>query len=158
MDAAAIEQAYDPFIEAVMTGHFRSPEAGEDWSAWMVVAHVTLNNDHWTRAARDVLAGGPSEYDNAAAVDGDVLRRHLAEMDGMAALVADLRRSVGELAAVYDELGDQRETVIPVRIVSDGVVVRDKPAAVGDMIVGNATYHLRMHHEQLLALRAGDRV
>jgi hypothetical protein len=78
-------------------------------------------------------------------------------MGGTADLVADLRRSIGELAAVYDELGDLRDTVIPVRIVSDGVVVRDKPAAVGDMIVGNATYHLQMHHEQLLALRAGDR-
>ena len=43
----------------------------------MVVAHVTLNNDHWTRAAREVVAGGRSAYDNEAVVDADALRRHL---------------------------------------------------------------------------------
>jgi hypothetical protein len=156
MDAAEIERAYDPFVAAVAGGGGRPPAPAHGGGAPMVAAHVALNNDHWTRAARDVLAGGPSAYDNEAAVDADVLRRHLDGVGGTEALLADLRRSVGDLAAVYDELGDLRGTVIPVRIVSDGVVVRDQPAAVGDMIVGNATYHLQMHYEQLLALRPGD--
>jgi hypothetical protein len=154
MDAAEIEQAFEPFVEAVRTGGFRAPTSAEGWTADLVAAHVTLNNDHWTRAARDVIAGTPSAYDNETAVDAEALGRHVAAMGEQERMVADLRRSVVELAAAYDDLGDLRATVIPVRIVSDGAVVRDSPAAVGDMIVGNATYHLRMHTEQLLALRA----
>ena len=71
-------------------------------------------------------------------------------------MVADLKRSISEVAAAYDALGDLRDTVIPVRIVSGGELVADGPRAIGDMLVGNATYHLQMHLEQLLALRPGD--
>jgi hypothetical protein len=156
MDAAAIEQAYDPFVEALEAGGFRSPAPGEGWTAEMVVAHVTLNNDHWTRAARDVIANGASMYDNEAAVDDRVPLEHVAAMGANDALVADLERSVHDLAFAYVQLGPLRTSVIPVRIVSDGAVVRDKPAAIGDMIEGNVTYHQEMHYEQLLALRVGD--
>ena len=154
MDSAEIEQAYAPFIEAVQAGGFRTPGPDEGWTAELIVAHVTLNNDHWTRAAQDVVDGAPSAYDNETAVDARVLQDHVDTMGAAGALVQDLRRSVRDLVDVYDALGPLRSTVIPVRIVSDGEVVRDKPAAVGDMIVGNASYHQQMHFEQLLALRA----
>jgi hypothetical protein len=62
MDGAEIEQAYEPFVVAVTAGGFRPPGPDEGWTADMVAAHVALNNDHWSRAARDVLAGGPSAY------------------------------------------------------------------------------------------------
>ena len=52
MDAAGIEQAYEPFLEAYQAGGFRPAPPGDGWSAEMVVAHVTLTNDDWTRVAR----------------------------------------------------------------------------------------------------------
>jgi Mycothiol maleylpyruvate isomerase N-terminal domain len=156
MDGAGIEQAYEPFLAVVQAGGFREPTSDEGWSADMVVAHVTRNNDHWSRAAREVVAGGRVGYDNETDVDAEVLRRHLADLGGPEAVQADLRRSVRELAAAYDQLGDLRDTVIPVRIVSDGRTVADGARPVGDMLVGNATYHLQMHLEQMLALLPGD--
>ena len=103
-----------------------------------------------------MIAGGATAYDNETAVDTRVLAAHVAAMGSPERMVGELRRSVGDLAPAFEELGDRRGTVIPVRIVSDGDVVRDKPAPVGDMIVGNATYHQQMHYEQLVALREGD--
>jgi hypothetical protein len=41
---------------------------------------------------------------------------------------------------------------IPVRIWSDDEIVVDEPRPIGRMIVGNATYHLQMHYEQMVAL------
>lgn len=155
MDAGDIEQAYAPFVAAVRAGGFRDPTPDEGWSAPMITAHVTLNNDHWTRAARDLIAGEPTAYDNETAVDDDVLRAHvrMADPDG---LLADLQRSVRDLAAAFDDLGANGAREIPVRITHAGQVIVDRPAPLGDMIEGNATYHLRMHLEQLLALGPGS--
>ena len=155
MDSRAIEQAYEPFVSAVRTGGFRSPTPDEGWTAAMIAAHVTLNNDHWTRAARRLLAEGSATYDNETAVADEILLDHVAAVGEGAGLVADLERSVRDLAAAYDELGPTGAQEIPVRIVHEGRIVTDRPAPLADMIVGNATYHLQMHYEQLLALRQG---
>ncbi len=152
MDAQAIEQAYEPFVSAVRGGGFRAPGPDEGWSAAMIAAHVTLNNDHWTRAARRLLAEGSAAYDNETAVAAEILLDHVAAVGEGAGLVADLERSVRDLAVAYDELGATGEQEIPVRIVHEGRIVTDGPAPLADMIVGNATYHLQMHYEQLLAL------
>jgi hypothetical protein len=39
-----------------------------------------------------------------------------------------------------------------VHIVDNGAVVVDRPLAIGDLIVGNVTFHLASHLEQLRAL------
>ncbi len=153
MDSQAIEQAYEPFVAAVRGGGFRSPGPDEGWSAAMIAAHVTLNNDHWTRAARRLLAEGSAAYDNETAVADEILLDHVAAVGDEDRLVAELERSVRDLAAAYDDLGPTGALEIPVRVVHEGRIVTDQPAPLADMIVGNATYHLQMHYEQLLALR-----
>ena len=153
MDAREIEQAYEPFVAAVRAGGFRAPTVEEGWTADMVVAHVTLNNDHWSRAARELLSAGASSYDNETAVADELLQAHVDALGDRDALVADLERSIRELGAANDALGELGALEIPVRIVHDGGVMRDAPAPLGSMIEGNATYHLQMHFEQLLALR-----
>jgi hypothetical protein len=155
MDAQGIRQAYGPFVAAVRDGEFRAPRPDEGWTADMVAAHVAITNDHWTQAARELLAAGVSAYDNEAAVDEWVLLRHLRAVGGLDGLVTDLERSVRDLAEAFDALGAAACTEIPVRIVDDGDVIMDRPGPLADMIEGNATYHLQMHYEQLLALRTG---
>jgi len=60
----------------------------------MIAAHVTLNNDHWTRAARRLLAEGSAAYDNETAVADEILLDHVEAVGDEDRLVAELERSV----------------------------------------------------------------
>ena len=107
-------------------GGRRLPRAGPDegWSADMVVAHVTLNNDHWTRAAREVVAGGGRRTTTRRSSTRTPCSRHLDGLGDQAARGRGPERSIREVAAAYDALGDLG-TRIPVRIVSGGELVAD---------------------------------
>jgi hypothetical protein len=61
--------------------------------------------------------------------------------------------SAARLARSYESLSDvHRAREIPVVIWDNGSIAREGPMPIGDLIVGNATFHLDMHHEQLRAL------
>jgi hypothetical protein len=155
MDSAAIEEAYQPFTSALREGVFHEPAAGGGWTAEMVAAHVVLNNDRFADAVDELLTTGSTAVDNENAVTDEVLQAHVEATGGLVELAADVSRSAGRLAAAYDELqGSGRDAEVPFRIRHEGTVIRDRPGRLGDLIEGNATYHLQMHLDQLLALRA----
>lgn len=153
MDAAQIEQAYEPFAQALEGGGFRQPTPDEGWSAEMIGAHVALNNDSLTMAARDLLETGTATYDNERVVDDRVLLDRVATVGAWAELATDVRRSVRDMAVAYVDLADAGSRAVPVTIHHAGQIVREGPAPLAELIERNVSYHLAMHLEQLLVLR-----
>lgn len=145
---------YGRFATELRDGGFNAP-AGDSWPAEFVAAHVTLNNDSFTDTARRVMAGEQPTYDNEAAVEYDELAAYVARVGGPAELAAEVERSAAELAAAYAAMDDsQAELPVLVRIHHDGNLIVDEPRPIAAMIEGNASFHLQMHLEQMLALRA----
>jgi hypothetical protein len=147
-----LESAYITFVRELRDGDFDQP--GDGWSAAHVAAHVALNNDLFISAVRDVLVSGPAGYDNRSAVDLDQLTAYASKFENLGDLADDVARSATDLSVAYgDLLAAEADTDIPIVIHHDGHIVRDGPGSLAELIEGNATYHLAMHLDQLLALR-----
>jgi Mycothiol maleylpyruvate isomerase N-terminal domain len=152
MEPEAIEQAYITFVRELRDGGFERPEQG--WAAEHIAAHVAINNDHFTSAVRDLLATGEASYDNERAVDIEQLTAYASAFDNLGDLADDVARSATDLAVAYGDLETaDAETEFPIVIHHEGRIVRDGPGPIGELIEGNASYHLSMHLDQLLALR-----
>jgi hypothetical protein len=147
-----LEKAYVPIVRELRDGDFERPAHG--WSAEHIAAHLALNNDFLTTAVRDVLAGLPASYNNETAVDIDQLGAYASKFALLGDLADDVARSATELAAAFADLTSQEpDTEVLVVIHHEGRIVRDGPGSLVELIEGNATYHLSMHLDQLLALR-----
>lgn len=145
---------YDTFAAAVRAGGFGPPREEGSWPAEFVAAHVTLNNDFFTGTAREVIAGETPTYDNEAAVESADLTAYVERIGGLDALAAEVERSAADLAGVYADLTDEQAAqLVLVRIRHDGNLIVDEPRPIAEMIEGNASFHLQMHLEQLLALK-----
>lgn len=142
--------AYAPFVASLLAGGFSEPADG--WSAELIAAHVARNNDLIAEAAEGVAAGHEVSYDNAATVDEDELAHYAASAGGRAGLAAEIERSAARLAAAAGALGDRAETPVHVIIRDNGEIVQDGPVPIGAFARGNASFHLRLHQEQLKAL------
>jgi hypothetical protein len=152
MEPDEIEKAYVPLVRALRDGDFERPEAG--WAAEQIAAHVAINNDFFSSAVRELLAAGHASYDNETAVDQDQLTAYASKFPVLGDLADDVARSATDLAVAYADLRSYDEDdEIPIVLHHDGRIVRDGPGSLGELIEGNATYHLAMHLDQLLALR-----
>ena len=152
MDPEVIEQAYVPLVRELRDGDFEP--AVDGWGAQQIAAHVALNNDSFTSAVRDVLGGRVAAYDNEHAVDADELTAYAASFANLGDQADDVARSATEMSLAYaDLLAAEADTEIPTVIHHEGRIVRDGPGSLAELIEGNATYHLSMHLDQLLALR-----
>jgi hypothetical protein len=152
MQPAEVEKAYVPIVRELRDGDFEPPEEG--WGAEHVAAHVAMNNDYFTSAAREVLATGSGSYDNETAVDLEQLSAYASKFAVLGDLADDVARSATDLAAAFGDLqAEDPEAVVPAVIRHDGRIVSDGPSSLVELIEGNATYHLAMHYDQLLALR-----
>ncbi len=152
MQPEDLEKAYVPLVRELRDGDFERPAGG--WAAEQIAAHVAINNDYFTFAAREVLATGTGAYDNETAVDIDQLTAYASKFAYLGDLADDVARSATELAAAFGDLcSEDADAQIPVVIHHDGRIVRDGPGSLVELIEGNATYHLSMHLDQLLALR-----
>ena len=147
-----LERAYVTIVRELRDGDFDRPAQG--WSAEHIAAHVALNNDFLTAAARDVLAGGSARYNNETAVDIDQLGAYASKFPVLGDLGDDVARSATDLAAAFGDLVvADPDAELDVVIHHDGRIVRDGRASLIELIEGNATYHLSMHLDQLLSLR-----
>jgi uncharacterized protein len=148
-----IEAAYAPFVAALLAGGFEPPTEGE-WPAELVAAHVVRNNDLIADAAEKMAKGATVAYDNAGSVDEEALTRLVEIAGGRVGLAREVERSAVRLNRSYLALGDAKvATELPVTIADHGEVVRDGPMTIGDLIEGNASFHLDMHYDQLRALQ-----
>jgi hypothetical protein len=152
MEPEDLERAYVPLVRELRDGDFERPVDG--WAAEQIAAHVAINNDYFTSAAREVLATGTGSYDNESAVDADQLTAYASKFPYLGDLADDVARSATELAAAFGDLrSEDADVEVPVVIHQDGHIVRDGPGSLVELIEGNATYHLSMQLDQLLALR-----
>jgi uncharacterized protein len=151
MASESLTPGYAPFIASLRAGGFRSPDDG-GWPAELVAAHVIKNNDLIADTAELVAEGAEVSYDNAAAVDEVELAAYATSVGGLPELAAEVERSAARLEAARDALGVKADTPVHVVIHDSGTVVRDGPISIGAFIDGNATFHLRAHHEQLKGL------
>lgn len=148
---------YQTFAAALRAGGFTAPADPDSWSAELIAAHVIMNNEFWTDAARRVADGEQPVYDNEPAVDAAELAQAVVRLGTLEELAGDVERSARELAASYAALSDdEAERPISVRIHHDGDVIVDEPRPIGSMLEGNAGFHQQMHLDQLLALRDPD--
>lgn len=151
MDADEIEAAYEEFVSLLRSGDFAVPVDG--WTAEMIGAHVALNNDEIAAVAEAVTRGESVAYDNAAGVDDATLREFAERAGGREGVADEIDRTARRLAQAQRALGAATRLVeIPVVIHDQGQLVVDRPLAIGDFVVGNATYHLELHLEQLKTL------
>jgi len=121
------------------------------WNAGQVCAHVLMNNGLFIEAARCVLAGGPHVYDNETAVD-DVATAALAASAGSTGVLADwLRQSAAAYVDLLTTLPDDvLDSTVTTTIRSDGDFVVDaEPRRLGDLMVGQLTFHSGMHMNQM---------
>ncbi len=149
-----IEAAYGPFTTALRGGGFGEPVDPDEWPAELIAAHVIMNNDLFTEAARAVKEGRVPTYDNERTHDGDALREVLVQIGSLPELAHEVERSASDLQAAYDMLdAAQRATMMLTRIYHEGALIVDDERPIGTMIEGNAGFHLEAHHKQLLELR-----
>lgn len=152
MQPEDLENAYVRIVRELRDGDFEPPTEG--WAAEHIAAHVALNNDCLTDAARDLLAGLSASYDNESVVDINELTAYASKFLLLGDLADDVARSAIELAMALGDIRTQdADSDIAVVMHHDGRIVRDGPASLVELIEANATFHLSTHLDQLLALR-----
>jgi uncharacterized protein YciI len=151
MASDSVAAAYAPFVASLLAGGFSDP-ADDGWTAELVAAHVAKNNDLIAAAAELVAEGGEVSYDNAGTIDEVELAAYAVSVGGLAGLAGEVERSAARLEAARDALGDKAGTPVHVIIRDGGDIVQDGPIPIGAFIEGNASFHLRLHHDQLKAL------
>jgi uncharacterized protein YciI len=151
MASESLTAAYMPLVASLLAGGFTDPDDG-GWPAELIAAHVAKNNDLIAATAERVAAGGEVAYDNASTVDEVALTAYVARVGGLAGLASEIERSAARLEAARSALGARASRSVHVLIRDGDEVVRDGPMPIGDFIEGNASFHLRAHHEQMKAL------
>jgi uncharacterized protein YciI len=151
MTSQSVAAAYAPFVASLLAGGFTDPTDG-GWAAEVVAAHVAKNNDLIAATAEQVAEGAEVSYDNASTIDEAELAAYAASVGGLAGLAAEIERSAARLEAARDALGAMASAPVHVIIRDGGEIVQDGPIPIGAFIEGNATFHLRLHHEQIKAL------
>jgi len=151
MGTESLTAAYAPLVASLLAGGFRDPDDG-GWPAEVVAAHVAKNNDLIAATAERVADGAEASYDNASTINAVELAAYAASVGGLAGLAGEIGRTAARLEAARGALGSKADTPVHVVIRDGGDVVQDGPIPIGAFIEGNATNHLRMHHEQVRAL------
>jgi hypothetical protein len=129
-----------------------SPASG--WSAGQVCAHLILNNGLFVEVARQVLRGHAAVYDNQHSVSDDATAA-LAAAAGSTSQVAEwLRQSAAGYAAFILGLEPRvLDTQVPTTIRHEGgFTVNGDNRRLGDLMLGQLTFHAGMHLDQVRAL------
>jgi uncharacterized protein YciI len=151
MASQSLAAAYAPFVASLLAGGFSDPADG-GWPAEVVAAHVAKNNDLIAATAELVAEGADVSYDNASTIDEVELAAYATSVGGLAGVAGEIERSAARLETARDALGAKAGTPVHVVIRDGGTVVQDGPIPIGAFIEGNATFHLRLHHEQIKAM------
>lgn len=158
MDTAPLRDAYRSLLDAAATvadagGAVPAPPPGE-WDADRILAHVTLVNAATLAAASLVAAGASATYDNRAALDPWTLARAVSRAGGNAGLRDRIRHQADALCTLAGPaLGEaELDTQIPALLLSNGVLLVDRPLPLRDLVTGLAETELPGHTAQLLAL------
>jgi uncharacterized protein YndB with AHSA1/START domain len=147
--------AYDAFFAAT-AGPFAPPSPGE-WTADEVVAHVLLNDGALSALCRSIIEGEADEFTNDTVQDRKALARAVDAAGGeLVLLVARARAAASDYRTLLGRLDDEQlATDVTCRLTDHGRVVLDGTRPWRAIAVdAQAGFHLPLHTEQLLALRA----
>ncbi len=132
MDTAALESAYDRFLDVARGLGDVVPPEGE-WPPELVLAHVIVSDRMIAETAARVLAGGQPRFDNRASQSApylEAIARVAGSWDGLLAGVRQARNEVmATVALIEPEHGDD-PSARPRR--ADEVVFRSALSRVGD--------------------------
>ncbi|MGR6913133.1 hypothetical protein ACU635_02630 [[Actinomadura] parvosata] len=152
MDATGLRDAHDHLLKVAgrCTDWQRlAPPQGE-WPAEFVLAHVAHNDALLADATELVIAGSSLTFDNAEAIDGDVLLDIVAKTGGWDGLCRLVRLNGERLARLTEELTPaQAMTPVPSKIVDNGEVRMDGPVPWAQVLEINASFHVPAHTRQL---------
>jgi hypothetical protein len=129
-----------------------SPETG--WDAGQICAHLIINNGLFIRTAQAVTAGEPAVYDNEASADDEAIAALAAGAGSVGVLAEWLRQSATAYVDLLTTLpAEVLDAEIPTTIRHEGgLMVDGEPRRLGDLMVGQLTFHAGMHLEQLRTL------
>ena len=158
MDTSPLRHAYRMFLDAAVavagSGDTSPvPPAGE-WNADQILAHVSLLSAATITTVSAVASGALATYDNRTALDTWTIERVIALADGNAGLQDRIHRQGDALCALGGPVLSEAEldTLVPTRLLSNGIVLVDQPMSLRDLITGLADVELPGHAKQLLAL------
>jgi hypothetical protein len=149
MDVAALQSAYDRFIDAARDlGGTSSPEG--EWAPELVLAHLIATDRMITATAAQVLACGEGRFDSRATQSVPYLEAIAAVAGSWDGLLTEVRRAADELMAVAARIEPEHARVmIPSYVVDHGHPVIDGPAPLEQLVMVPALLHLSGHAEQL---------
>jgi uncharacterized protein YbjQ (UPF0145 family) len=119
-----------------------------------ILAHLLSVDAAIAAVALGVVSGSRPAFDNRISLDAGNLDRIIAGHSGRADLIDHVRRQAAVLCDLADQLaGDVTSVLVPSLILSNGVLVLDRPIPLADLIDGLAEDHVPVHARQLLDLR-----
>jgi hypothetical protein len=153
MDTTALRSAYDRLLEVAAV-----PDLGDagdgGWNADQILAHLLSVDAAIAAVALGVVSGSRPAFDNRISLDAGNLDRIIAGHSGRADLIDHVRRQAAVLCDLADLLaGDVTWVPVPSLILSNGVLVLDRPIPLAGLIDGLAEDHVPVHARQLLDLR-----
>jgi hypothetical protein len=158
MDVTSLRESYGRLIWAARQGPFRPPADGE-WSAELVLAHVTAGDRLLCATAAEILAGRVPNHDARPAQSVPYLQSIVTAAEDSGLLVETVRRGGEELAELAAQLtAEQASAEVHVLIVDGGEVRLDGPLALGRLLEIHAGSHLPGHAEQLQSLVKGQAI
>jgi hypothetical protein len=150
MDTASLESAYERILDLAASGEFTRD--GEGWTAELVLAHLTVNDELLIEAVRAVLANKPTHhYDNGPATDDDKLR----QQGSLPEVIDKLRTSSRQLCDLASQLGPLEDTPVVVDIADGGQTAVDNQTwPIAQLLQVHTDMHLPGHLSQLEGLRS----
>lgn len=151
MDVAALQSAYDQFLEVARESRDAVPLDGA-WPPELVLAHVIVGDRLIAETAACVLRGDEPRFDNRASQSVPYLQAIARTAGSWDALVAGVRQAGDELMAVAACIEPEHARVIVPTFVMDGDrTVIDGPAPLEQLVMVPVYVHLPGHAEQLKA-------
>jgi hypothetical protein len=149
MDVAALESAYDRFLDVARgLGDTVPPEGA--WPPRLVLAHVIVGDRMIAETAARVLGGGQPRFDNRASQSTpylEAIARVAGSWDG---LLAGVRQAGEELMATVARIEPEHARIaVPSFVMDRDRIVIDGPAPLEQLVMAPALIHLPGHAEQL---------
>ena len=149
MDVAALESAYDRFMDVARESRDIVPPEGE-WSPELVLAHVIVSDRLIAETAARVLSGGQPRFDNRASQSAPYLEAIARAAGSWHGLLARVQQVGEELIAMVARIEPEHARIAVPSFVMDGDnIVVDGPAPLEQLVMVPAMIHLPGHAEQL---------
>lgn len=149
MDVAALESAYDQFLDVARGSRDLVPPAGE-WPPELVLAHVIVGDRLIAETAARVLSGGQPRFDNRASQSTPYLEAIVRAAGSWDGLQAGVRQAGEELMATVARIEPEHARIaVPSFVMDHEQIVIDGPAPLEQLVMIPALIHLPGHADQL---------